>query len=87
MELPRSLAVTLVLLLAGGCTVISLVALRHQQTGDTVRCEEYWYWNIFPREAQEENGSASAAWRITNGRAMCGCLSKPLSVRPMRRGS
>ena len=54
MELPRSLAVTLFLLLAGGCTVVSSVALRHQQTGDTVRCEEYWYWNISPRQAQEE---------------------------------
>lgn len=54
MELARSLAVTLLLLIAGGCTVISSVALRHPQTGDTVRCQEYWYWNIFPREAQEE---------------------------------
>ena len=41
-------------LLLTGCTVISSVALRHPQTGDTVRCEEYWYWNVFPQQGQQE---------------------------------
>ena len=50
----RLLAVTLLVLLAEGCTTISAVTLRHPQTGQTVRCEGYWYWNIDPREAQAQ---------------------------------
>ena len=42
-------------LLLGGCTMVSSVALRHPQTGQTVRCEGYQYWNISTREAQEQD--------------------------------
>ena len=41
-------------LLLGGCTVVSSVALRHPQTGQTVRCKEYWYWSVQTQKAQEE---------------------------------
>ena len=42
------------LFLFGGCTVVSSVALRHPQTGETVRCEEYWYLSIQTQKAHEE---------------------------------
>jgi len=46
--------VLVLLFLFGGCTVVSSVALRHPQTGETVRCEEYWYLSIQTRKAQEQ---------------------------------
>lgn len=36
-----------------GCTTVSSVALRHPQTGGTVRCEEYWYLSIQTQRAHE----------------------------------
>lgn len=50
----RLVALTALVLLAGGCTTISSVGLRHPRTGQTVRCEGYWYWNLNTREAQEQ---------------------------------
>lgn len=50
--LPQFFAVTMLALLAGGCTTVGPVTLRHPGTGHTVRCEGYWYWNLDPREAQ-----------------------------------
>lgn len=48
------LAVPVLLFILGGCTVVSSVALRHPQTGETVRCEEYWYLSIQTGKAHEE---------------------------------
>ena len=53
----RLLIVALLLLLFGGCTMVSSVALRHPKSGQTVRCEGYQYWSISTREAQEEERS------------------------------
>jgi hypothetical protein len=50
----RLFALTTFLLLVGGCTTVSSVALRQPQTGHTVRCEGYWHWNIDTRKAQAQ---------------------------------
>ena len=50
----RPFAITLLLLLSGGCAMVSGVTLLHPQTGHTARCEGYWNWNIDTRKAQAE---------------------------------
>lgn len=40
--------------LLAGCTVISSVGLRHPRTGETVRCEGYWYGSLTTWQAQEQ---------------------------------
>ncbi len=50
----RLLALSVLAVSLAGCTVVSSVALRHPQTGETVRCEEYWYLSIQTRKAQEQ---------------------------------
>lgn len=50
----RLLVIALLTLLFVGCTMVSSVALRHPQTGQTVRCEGYQYWSVSTRQAQEQ---------------------------------
>jgi hypothetical protein len=57
MALARILAPAILAVLASGCATVGPVALKHRETGETVRCEGYWHWTLNTGKAREQQAA------------------------------